>query len=405
MYRYLVRTLLCYYTILLAVASGVRCALGRSSRRAPLAERGTLILATGTFFSANWLRSHVLPILDSPRCGTLILACDAPLIEHEKLENRCPSRWLRRLIGRVPARAVLLFGQALRRRPDYIIGYHLLPNAMLALLAARVSGARAVYQCCGGECELDGGGSAMRENGLLKRVKVPDSVIAARLRGLIPHFDAIVTRGQKASAFFERCGASGPVTVITAGVDDVLYASNGDKKDFDLITVGRLAEVKRLDLFLDIVAELGRRGHHVRAAIVGDGPERVVVEARIAQLQLGDQVTLTGHQENVAEWMNRARVFVLTSDSEGLSIALAEAMMVGVPAVVSDVGDLSMLVSDGESGYLVPRQQTALFVEQVARLLIDDQLRARFSGNARARARALCSRSEVTRRWTQILSE
>ena len=58
-------------------------------------------------------------------------------------------------------------------------------------------------------------------------------------------------------------------------------------------------------------------------------------------------MSFVGHQEDVAAWLSKSRVFVLTSDSEGLSLSMMEAMMCGLPAVVSDVGDLGDLSKMG----------------------------------------------------------
>ena len=105
--------------------------------------------------------------------------------------------------------------------------------------------------------------------------------------------------------------------------------------------------------------------------IVGDGPLRQELETLAAALGLGDAVEFAGQRVDVSSILGRSRVFVLTSKTEGLSLALMEAMMAGLPAVVSDVGDLGDLVRHGENGYLVDVQTPDRFAERIAAILKD----------------------------------
>lgn len=403
--RYPLRFLFWGYGLALAFVSLLSRRPARRRRAPDPQDSSATILATGTFYSANWLRSHVLPILDSPACRRLVLVCDGPMVEHPKLENCTPPAWLRRVIGRVASRAVVLFIEAVRRRPDFIIGYHLIPNALLTLLASQLVGARSIYQCCGGPSELDGGGPAMRENGLLRHLPTADPAIARRLRSYAARFDVIVTRGDDASAFFNACGASGRVITITAGIDADRFMPRPATPEYDLIAVGRLSVGKCLDQLVDILDILARRGLTPRTAIVGDGPCRAALEEDVRRRGLAAHVHFAGSQEDVATWLQRSGVFVMTSASEGLSIALAEAMLCGLPAVATRVGDLATLVRDGENGYLVEPGRADAFADRIEKLLRDPDLRAKFAARARERAEALCSRPRVADRWTELLVE
>ena len=100
-------------------------------------------------------------------------------------------------------------------------------------------------------------------------------------------------------------------------------------------------------------------------------------------------------------WLRKGRVFALTSDSEGLSLALMEAMLCGLPAVVSDVGDLPELVEHGVNGYLVAERTPEAFAGPLAELLSDAARLARFSQAARAAALRYDVR-ETARRWDDL---
>jgi glycosyltransferase involved in cell wall biosynthesis len=124
----------------------------------------------------------------------------------------------------------------------------------------------------------------------------------------------------------------------------------------------------------------------VSAVIVGDGQMRTSLEMMTRELGIADNVRFVGHQANVETWLQDSKVFVLTSDSEGLSLALIEAMLCGVPAVVSHVGDLGDLVDEGVNGHLIRERLALVFAARVLELLQDNERRQRFSRAARSAA-------------------
>jgi glycosyltransferase involved in cell wall biosynthesis len=117
-----------------------------------------------------------------------------------------------------------------------------------------------------------------------------------------------------------------------------------------------------------------------RAAIVGDGPDREAVAA-----ELGDAGALLGERDDVAERLAQADVFVLSSRSEGLPLAILEAMAAGLPVVATAVGGIPELVADGETGLLVPPGDADALAGALRRLVADPGLRRRLGEAARAR--------------------
>ena len=92
----------------------------------------------------------------------------------------------------------------------------------------------------------------------------------------------------------------------------------------------------------------------VQLWIIGDGPERERLQRVIDQENLSDQAELLGEQDNISELLSSADVFVLTSLAEGIPMTVLEAAAVGLPVIATDVGGLSEIVQEGESGFLVP---------------------------------------------------
>jgi glycosyltransferase involved in cell wall biosynthesis len=144
-----------------------------------------------------------------------------------------------------------------------------------------------------------------------------------------------------------------------------------------LVTVCRLNKPRDFDTLLAGMAQIVQQRAAAQLLIVGDGPLRAHVEALIAQHRLTDHVRLLGLVRDVGEVLAAADIALLiTAGWEGLPLSALEAMALGRPLVISDVGGNREAVLDGETGYVIPPQDRAAFVTAVLKLLNDpDQAR------------------------------
>jgi glycosyltransferase involved in cell wall biosynthesis len=126
------------------------------------------------------------------------------------------------------------------------------------------------------------------------------------------------------------------------------------KRGFTLLYVGRLAPLKDHATLLRAVALT--RSHHpdVQLWIVGDGPLQLSLRKLTYELGLKDSVTFFGEQPDVSPFMLAADLFVSSSVTEGLPVSLLEAMSVGLPAVVTDVGGMGEIARLSAAVTLVP---------------------------------------------------
>jgi glycosyltransferase involved in cell wall biosynthesis len=125
--------------------------------------------------------------------------------------------------------------------------------------------------------------------------------------------------------------------------------------------------------------------------LVGDGEWRATLERLARESGAGDRVIFTGSIQNPLAVVEHADVVVLPSLSEGLPIALLEAMAIGRAVVASRVGGIPEVVQDGETGLLIPAADSQALSSAIVRLLMDPPLRVNLGTEARA---------HVERQWS-----
>jgi glycosyltransferase involved in cell wall biosynthesis len=145
------------------------------------------------------------------------------------------------------------------------------------------------------------------------------------------------------------------------------------------VFVGRLHAVKQVDVLLRAWANIDC-GH---LAIVGDGEQRPMLEQLTRELGLESRVTFAGMVNDVDSWVGAADVFVLPSASEGLSVALLEAMSTGVVPVATAVGGAVDLIQDGVTGYLVQPGDVDELASALGKALVAPQWRTKAASLSR----------------------
>jgi len=291
----------------------------------------------------------------------------------------------------------------IRYRPDLYMGYHLGPGACTALIAGKIMGRPTCYQMTGGPVEIIGGGIHAAE-GIGAPLRRPSRVIEAMALAVVRQFELVVVRGRKAKEFLVAHKITGSIAIITGSVNNCLQLRKAER-DIHLIFVGRLSPIKQIYQFISIVDSIGRIMPNVRAAIVGDGPLMADLRAYTEKLGLSDNIEFFGKRKDVEAILASSKVFVLTSKSEGLSIAMIEAMAAGTVPVVADVGELGDLVIDGVNGNLVEPNRIDEYTKKIISLLQDSALWEKYSLRATEAARRHCDVAVVSKKWQQNLGD
>jgi len=160
----------------------------------------------------------------------------------------------------------------------------------------------------------------------------------------------------------------------------------GDAELPVVLYVGRLAEEKGVDRLLTVWASL-RTSVEAVLLLVGDGPLKTDLDAMVQRLELQSSVRFLGPQEEVSKFYAMADLFVLPSRSEGMSNALLEAMVAGVPSIASDVGGNREVIQHAETGFLVNWEDSAACADLLRDLLADVHRRQGIAEAAKNRVR------------------
>ena len=207
------------------------------------------------------------------------------------------------------------------------------------------------------------------------------------------------------------------LSVIDNGVDVTRFAEREVRRaetrgrlglrDTDPVvgSLGRLAAVKNQGLLVESAADAAARlARPLTLVLVGDGPERERLEALARGVSERLRVVFAG-TGRAEEWLPAFDVFAMSSDSEGLPVALLEAMACGLPAVVTAVGAIPEVVDHGRAGRLVaPRDQEGLAAE-IASLVADEAGRRALGEAATRRVGERYSAARMARDYEALYRE
>lgn len=166
-----------------------------------------------------------------------------------------------------------------------------------------------------------------------------------------------------------------PVDTISIGRTGTSFALE-KPKGITLVAIGRLTPQKRFDKLLRVHRRLLDKGIRHCVYILGEGELREELQDQILRLEIQDTCFLKGFCDPYP-YLRGADAFVMTSDYEGLPVVLCEAMLMGVPCVVTDVSGSGELLEEGKYGIIVQNDERSI-EEGLERMILDSELRLEF---------------------------
>lgn len=172
-------------------------------------------------------------------------------------------------------------------------------------------------------------------------------------------------------------------------------------KEYDVVSVGRLSSEKRIDILLKAIFMVKESFKDLKVGIIGDGPMKDELEKMCGELGLRGNVKFLGFKRNVEYYFNKAKIYVLTSEREGLPLAMIEAMSCGTVPIVPDIGDIKDVAKNYVNSIIVKPLDVEGFANSVIKLLKDEKFHKRLSQNA-SKIRETHSIKHATEIWDQI---
>lgn len=188
--------------------------------------------------------------------------------------------------------------------------------------------------------------------------------------------------------------------VISNPVGEAFFAVRRSEQTKNIVTLGRLFEQKNHFLLIQAFSFIADRFPDEALMIYGEGALKESLAQYVQELGLGHRVHLMGDVREVPSILERAKIFALSSDYEGMPNALMEALAAGVPSVSTDCpcGGPAALIENGLNGLLVPVNHVNAMADAMAKLLDDRRMAEQLGQNAKKRAEAF--RAEVVlRQW------
>lgn len=164
-------------------------------------------------------------------------------------------------------------------------------------------------------------------------------------------------------------------------IDRCPYLGKREKK---VVAVGRLSEQKNFHMLINAFEEFGRNFQEYTLDIYGEGPLKDSLVELTKKLGIENRVNFKGYVTSIPEKIENAAMYVSTSNYEGISNSMLEAMAMGLPTICTDcpVGGAALVIDDGVNGFLIPLNDKAKLVENLTIFATDRELCTRLSLNA-----------------------
>ncbi len=228
--------------------------------------------------------------------------------------------------------------------------------------------------------------------------------------------DSIIGVSSQIESKFKTEGAVSRVSCIRNGINLEGESVQADRwrtrKDLGIDsgtcligTVGRLTPVKGIPYLLQAARILLRQGANVKVLVVGDGNIRPDLMTQARDLGVSENVVFLGHREDTDELLQAVDIFVLPSLSEGIPMALLEAMGASRAVVASRVGGIPETIEDGFEGFLVEPMDVDSLAERCRRLIESPDVARKMGEQARKRVERDFSATAMADRVASVYKE
>ena len=221
--------------------------------------------------------------------------------------------------------------------------------------------------------------------------------------------DVAVFQTEDAKSVYPEAVSKKGTVIFNPLKDNLMQPYHGERNKY-ITTFCRISNQKNLPLLVEAFDQVHSKHPEYTLRIIGDAPNeegREVLQAidkQLDKLNLKESVKLEPFMKNVHEAVIKDALYVNSSDYEGISNAMLEAMAIGMPVVCTDcpIGGAKATITDGENGLLVPIQNAEALANAMNRVIEDNALADILSHNA-SQIREELSLDKITEKWMQLL--
>lgn len=201
-------------------------------------------------------------------------------------------------------------------------------------------------------------------------------------RLLLPFADWLVVQTQSIKEYFPK-SIQKKTSIIYNPVNNSVFnlpslqGRAGERPR--IISVGRLYPQKNQAMMIRAFAKVADEFPDWQLVIYGEGPLRAELESLVSGFKLQDRVLLPGRTEHVVEELRKSKIFCMSSDYEGMSNAMIEAICVGLPVISTKVSGTNELIKDKETGCLVDLGNEMMLSSAMAFLMGNEKVRKEMS--------------------------
>lgn len=325
-----------------------------------------------TTLNGNLFRAKLIPLLRVRDDFEVVVVTDREGPPLERVTWIWP-RGFWRCFGRLGGRLLLLLRETLHPRSKLVMAYNVIPHGLFAVIAALPRRLPVFLHLIAGAADVRFAHNVhVADNRLIARSRNPRHI--ERLADwTIRRAAKLFVPGGNTERFLQAEGVpAARIIRLHSTIDSSVFFPGEEARDLDVLVSAQLRTRKRPGFTLEVLRRILDERPNARFCWLGDGPDRAEFEGVLDRLALRDHVIWTV-TDSVAEYYRRARVFLLCSINEGLSLACMEAMACGMAPVTTDCGDMGEVVRSGVTGSLLPLDASPVeFACKVLELLRDD---------------------------------
>ncbi|MBR5079023.1 MAG: glycosyltransferase [Victivallales bacterium] len=213
--------------------------------------------------------------------------------------------------------------------------------------------------------------------------RIPSNFVIRLLRNILYRFaDGVVLQTKHNQDYFSKNIQQKSIVIYNpVDIDKIAQIQLNDFKD-DIISVGRLIPVKNQKLLLEVFAEIHKQYPNYSLIIYGEGEEREKLQSLSHALGIESNFFLPGNKKDIFNCMANAKLFVLSSNYEGMPNALLEAMCLGLPVISTKVSGATDLIENGVNGILVDCNNKIELTNAIIKMIKDNDFRVKCAQNA-----------------------